>query len=305
MGIETAIQWAHHTYNGWIGCTENGPECLNCYAREQNKHWKWNGGTWGPGALRKITSSTKWREPLRWNEAAKAAGERRRVFAFSLADVFDAEGPAEARPFLWELIERCDWLDWLLLTKRPHLISKMVPAAWLEKPRANVMYGTSVGTQATADAKIAHLLRVPGRHFLSMEPLLEAVDLRLPSEWDRARMCSICTDTSQCGGACMTRPTWTPTIDWVITGGESGGSARQMRAEWVRSLIAQCRAAATPIFVKQLGLQFADYDNNIYGAGSPKSLNGSPRLRLLDRHGGDMTEWPTDLRVREFPEAAR
>jgi protein gp37 len=71
-------------------------------------------------------------------------------------------------------------------------------------------------------------------------------------------------------------------IDWVIVGGESHRSAKIARHcddEWIRGVIKQCDLSKVPVFVKQLGT----------------------RQELKDKKGGDMAEWPTDLRVREFP----
>ena len=42
-------------------------------------------------------------------------------------------------------------------------------------------------------------------------------------------------------------------IHWVIVGGESGPGARPMQAEWVRSILEQCRRAHVPFFFKQWG----------------------------------------------------
>jgi hypothetical protein len=40
--------------------------------------------------------------------------------------------------------------------------------------------------------------------------------------------------------------------------------------------------------------------------GFREEYQGAPvRIRLRDRKGGDMAEWPADLRVREFPAARR
>jgi protein gp37 len=71
----------------------------------------------------------------------------------------------------------------------------------------------------------------------------------------------------------------------VIVGGESGANARPCDLAWIRSIIQQCRTAAVPVFVKQLG------------SGSWK---GGPN-GYRDSKGGDPEEWPGDLRVREFP----
>jgi protein gp37 len=76
-------------------------------------------------------------------------------------------------------------------------------------------------------------------------------------------------------------------IDLVIAGGQSGGGARPCRVEWIRAIRDQCRAANVACFIKQLGA------NPIDGDGS--------RLRLRDGHGGDSSEWPEDLRIRQLP----
>ncbi len=48
-------------------------------------------------------------------------------------------------------------------------------------------------------------------------------------------------------------------------------------------------------FVKQLGSKPMEYSMK----GSEN--DGYYQLRLKDSHGGDPSEWPEDLRVREFP----
>lgn len=78
-------------------------------------------------------------------------------------------------------------------------------------------------------------------------------------------------------------------IHWVIVGGESGSEARPFDVEWARSIIEQCKDANVPCFVKQLGAR--PYDGRLEA--------DDPKLR--DSHGGNMDEWPLDLRVRQFP----
>jgi protein gp37 len=77
-------------------------------------------------------------------------------------------------------------------------------------------------------------------------------------------------------------------LHWVINGGESGAGARPFRLEWARSLVAECRSAGTAIFIQKLGRN---------------PLEGGQRLRLSDYAGGDWSEWPADLRIRQFPVA--
>jgi hypothetical protein len=98
------------------------------------------------------------------------------------------------------------------------------------------------------------------------------------------------------------------TLDWVIVGGESGPGARPFDVAWARSIVQQCKAAGVACFVKQLGACFVKQ----LGA-NPVSTNTAfggvigrtayPLDTLSDKKGGDPSEWPEDLRVREFPEA--
>lgn len=130
----------------------------------------------------------------------------------------------------------------------------------------NAWLGVSVEDRQRADERIPELLKIKTAvRFLSVEPLLGPVDL---DPWMRNRT----------------------GIDWVIIGGESGPRARPCYVAHVRSLVSQCRACGVPVFVKQLG-------------GNAYEVCGSTatRIKLGDSKGGDWSEWPEDLRIRQFP----
>lgn len=302
MGENSGIQWTTHTFNPWVGCQRVSPGCENCYAEAYDKRV---GGAkvgeekklrWGPTAPRVRTSPANWRKPLAWDAAAKAAGERHRVFCASLADVF--EDRPELGPWrrdLFDLIKATSNLDWLLLTKRPENFNEFLPwRRYLGKPWPNVWLGVTVEDQQRANERIPHLVaqRETTVRFLSMEPLLEAVDL---GPW---------LDEDQNGFVCD--------IDWVIVGGESGGKARPFALNWAESIVNQCRDAGRGDprpFVKQLGSNPVV----ITGAtGNFRTHEGRRQVELTgvtvplrDHHGGDPLEWPESLRVREFPEVRR
>lgn len=223
MAENSAIAWTDHTFNPWIGCTKVSPACDRCYAESwANRFGKpelWKG-------KRSRTSPANWRKPLAWNASAAAYGERRqRVFCASLADVFDNQVPDEWRADLWRLIAATPNLDWLLLTKRPQNIAKMLPPGWGEG-WPNVWLGTTVENQEEVERRTPHLTAIPAAvRFLSCEPLLAEVNLE-----------------PYFGG-----------IDWVIAGGESGGGARPMHLEWARTLRENCAAYGVSFFVKQIG----------------------------------------------------
>lgn len=177
-------------------------------------------------------------------------------------------------------------------------------------PLKNVWMGVSVEDQKTADERIPLLLQTPAAiRFLSVEPLLEYT--RIKNEW-----------LSDRGGVPGTMGQWVkkPDIDWAIIGGESGPNARPFDLDWIRPLIRQCKAANVPVFVKQLGGHvLCRNDNGFEGehdqawpdgtayqdnpSGYREDYQGAPvRVRLKDKKGGDMSEWPLDLRIREMPQ---
>lgn len=72
--------------------------------------------------------------------------------------------------------------------------------------------------------------------------------------------------------------------DQVIVGGESGYGARPFHLEWARSLVEQCAGTGVNCFVKQLGKRPVDSTHSFH---------------FNDSKGGDMDEWPIELRVRQ------
>lgn len=249
----SAIEWCHHTFNPWIGCTKVSAGCKNCYAAAQDN--RWGHDRWGAGKPRERTTPAYWRQPLVWDHEAKAAGIHARVFCASLADVFDDEIDPQWRRDLFSLIRITPNLDWLLLTKRPENVMQLSSGGFDTYP--NIWLGTTVEDQAHAYERIPLLLKTPARiHFLSCEPLLEYVNLR---------------------GLLSDRLLPQP-INWVICGGESGGGARKMEPAWAKSLRDQCAENEVPFLFKQWG----DFDAT--GTRVGKKLAG----RLLEgiQHDG-------------------
>lgn len=310
MSEGTRIPWAHNTFNPWWGCVKIAPECQRCYAATFSH--RLGHDLWGPNSARRMSSESYWQLPLKWNTDAARAGERRRVFCASMADWLEARPDLIApRLRLFDLIRRTESLDWLLLSKRvgdwQALVAQAmqaVPGAcdayddtliWLSdwlcgKPPKNVWVGTTIGHPDRLD-QITALRAVPAVvHFISIEPLIS--ELSFISDTEIGVLNALAGlapgEVSEVGS---------PRIAWAILGGESGAGARPMHLDWMRSLMAECRDAGTAVFVKQLGA-------NVYtlpeGSGGDDGV--TQRVRLIDRSGSDMAEWPPDLRVREFPQ---
>jgi protein gp37 len=204
-------------------------------------------------------------------------------------------------------------------------------------PLPNVWLGVSVENQAAADDRIPDLLDTPAAvRFLSCEPLLEELSIfNSPSDADAGAPVGLIRRDVQLKPHDVNGPAeydalWEPGIDWVIVGGESGPGARPCDVGWIRDIVQQCRAAGVPVFVKQLGARpvrtvRGSWINELqrhgpdiqqpYGRAACWACRteeckllwpGVPPhvkrwLPLRDRKGGDMSEWPEDLRVREYP----
>jgi protein gp37 len=278
MVANTKIEWAHHTFNPWIGCTKVSPACDHCYA-EADFATRRKVVQWGAGQPRKLTADSTWAMPRRWNAEAERLGVRYRVFCASLADVFDNEVSVQWRRNLFDLIKATPHLDWLLLTKRIGNARNLYAEAYLDSARAwpaNVWIGASITSQAEADRDIPKLLAVPAaKRFLSMEPLLGPVDLERPRPGP---------DLDQGGGRTICQPWLIQSgIDWIIVGGESGPHARPMHPDWARSLRDQCQAAGVPFLFKQWGEWCPRGPESL---GYP-SVDGVPRFRMTDAgHNG-------------------
>ncbi len=219
MGQDSKIEWTHHTFNPWWGCAKVSPGCANCYAEAFAR--RVGNDVWGESAPRRFFGDAHWHEPVKWDAAAAAAGLRKRVFCASMADVFeDRADLVESRARLFRLVSRTPNLDWLLLTKRPQNIRRLSPDGWTD----NVWLGTTAENQSAWDERLPLLAACSARvKFVSVEPMLGPIDMG--RHWP----------------------------DWVICGGESGGRARPVSPDLVRSLRDQCVARQVDFFFKQWG----------------------------------------------------
>jgi protein gp37 len=224
---DSKIEWTNHTFNPWIGCQHVSPGCDHCYAEVMMDH-RYHRVEWGPHGERKRTSEQYWKQPMRWAKDARLTGQRPRVFCASLADVWDNKVPSPWRSDLFRLINLTPELDWLLLTKRPENIRKMLPSAiegLPEWPWPNVWLGTTCEDQEHYDHRWPILRRTRAAvHFISYEPALSPLSLE---------------SSRQMPG-------------WIICGGESGKDARMMDPAWARNLLAECKSSGVAFFMKQM-----------------------------------------------------
>lgn len=263
---DSKIEWTKSTWNPWIGCTKVSPACDHCYAAEWDRRFH-KSAHWGSGAERLRAKASSPAQVFAWN--AKAPGTEFAgikgfwpVFVESMGDFFDNEVPAEWRDEAWSVMRACKNLTFILITKRPGNIPKMLPKDWPHRTvpggYPNVWFLTSVWDQESADRNIPALWDFACENRgISAEPLLGPIVLG-PHLLCREDM----------NGAKMP-------LDWVIVGGETGPKARFMHPDWALSLRDQCKAEMIPFFFKQWGT--------------------SSRLKSTDTAMIDPSEW------REFP----
>lgn len=265
MGANTKIEWATHTFNPWWGCTKVSEACKHCYAESWAK--RVGKQVWGPKAERRFFGDAHWNNPKKWNKAAEVSANRPRVFCASMADVFEPR--EELRPWrerLFDLIEDTPNLDWLLLTKRPERVTEF--ARWTDDWPDNVWLGTTVELQTRADELLPHLAKVPAKvRFISAEPLLGPLEI---DHWLAS------------------------SIDWVITGGESGPKARPASPNWFRSLHSQCMANQVAFHFKQWGDWAPEDGLNFPAARRLMTSDGTEMVRVGKKNAGrklDGNEW--------------
>lgn len=250
-------------------------------------------------------------------------------FVNSMSDLFHEDVPFEFIDQVFAVMALCPQHLFLILTKRPDRMAEYctggsagqarefayakpepvlqtwdssfkqdplvqgVPFATVRLPLPNVWLGTSVEDQKTADERIPHLLRVPAAvRFLSCEPLLGAVNLRHTYMIGGGAAVSVNPLTGQRNNGngmrmLMGGPSAYPRIDWVIAGGESGPKARPFVLGHAKDIVRQCQAAGVPVFMKQLGAKPVNREGVAHPTTSKK--------------GGDMSEWPEELQVQEWP----
>lgn len=257
MAKNSRIEWTTHTFNPWWGCVKVSPACKHCYAEAWAK--RVGKDVWGLDAERRFFGDNHWKEPLQWDTVAAKSGKRERVFCASMADVFeDRRDLDEYRTRLWNVIEKTPNLDWLLLTKRPELVTSMAP--WKNAWPGNVWLGATVESQEWAEERLPHLVRIPAAvRFISAEPLLGQLNI---SPW------------LQDG------------LDWVITGGESGQKARPSSPSWFRDLLNQCMANDVAFHFKQWGDWAPGQGISLARVRAEQAADGTTMLRVGKKVAG-------------------
>ncbi|MCC3459815.1 MAG: DUF5131 family protein [Oscillatoriales cyanobacterium] len=331
------IEWTNLTCNpihliredgshGGHWCYKVSPGCANCYSETQNQsnYFKF---------ASKLPYTGKAPDNLIFDEKVMQEllkiRSPKKVFLGSMTDLFGEWVPDEWIDKAFAYMAIAPQHTFQILTKRPERMKKYLDGitgyrlyqallscywedadfprhilrkyptqeAFLElfenlglpdRSIPNIWLGTSVENQKAADDRIPSLSQTPAAvRFLSCEPLLESIDLR-----KYLGLCSGCQTCEFHGGHRISKSM----LGWIIAGGESGPGARPCHVDSIRSIVRQCKQSETAVFVKQLGS--TPIESNPYIAGIAETHRV---IRLKDRKGGNIDEFPDDLKIREFP----
>lgn len=315
----TTIEWCDETVTPVIGCSKVSAGCRSCYAETlavslsrrfaQGPHKRYlqvlDGKRWNGRAYldrEYMAKQTEGRSIPQRVRNPDGSWRPARIFNTSMGDVFHESLTDGEVGEIWQWMARaCEGKSgttqrgptWIVVTKRPARAAEILPriaGRWTPRPVVHLL--ASVESQDVAAERLDPLMalrRGPGGDValvgVSAEPLLGPLDLR----------------------------PWLDRLGWVIVGAESGLGARPMHVAWALDLVDQCRAAGVPVFVKQLGgrpvvgrgIQALTAAGKVWpGEPAPLVLDRKTTevsAWLRDRKGGDPSEWPEALRVREWP----
>ena len=301
------------------GCVHASTGCLRCYSEQLAKRYG-KGGPFNVATMEGLTPFLDDKELHHMLTAKTIQGKPvsgGKCFCGDMTDLFGEWVPFELLDRLFAVFALRSDVTQQILTKRADRMLKYITSApksmergerlaeWVyrmcdedaaewaipeiehmwDKPLKNVRLGVSCENQKYADERIPKLCELGEQGWntmISIEPLLSEV---------------IVPDRYLALGSRA----------WCVIGGESGHGARPFNVQWARDVIQQCKAAKVSCFLKQVGANpvepwcKGEHSEALLVEGEDES-KVMVSLKLNDRKGGDPKEWPSDLRVREFPQ---
>lgn len=253
------IQWKGAKYwtrawNPMTGCKPCSPACENCWAQAMVRRFEPNLSSSDLTRANALANAfnprpTKSRRPPRkgvvfcgnmtdlwgeWNYLHEGGGYYHKASDYIARTLdYDKDNPnKEKATYLWltkrakNMAETLDWGGWSLWNDDCTDFS--------ECDMSNQWFGFTAENQKCYEARVGDFRGIaPGwaNGWLSVEPLLGPVDL----------------------GLRYIAPEDQP-FKWVVVGCESGPRRRMCKLEWIEDVVAECRGAGVPVFVKQIDL---------------------------------------------------
>lgn len=213
MGSTTSIDYVDATWNPVTGCTPVSPGCDHCYAAGLARR---KFGIWKDRSFSDVRChEDRLQEPYAWPKRV------RRVLVPSMGDLFHKEVSNEFRGRIFNVMNDCSDVTFLVLTKRAHNLHRI--NMW---PR-NVWAGVSIEDPFFL-WRLTTLLGVNAYRWISIEPMMS---WHIMASWD---------------------VTMFRMLKWVVAGAETGPGARTCHPDCFCSLRDQCIEAGVPFWLKQV-----------------------------------------------------
>ena len=210
---QSSIEWTEMTWNPTTGCSKVSAGCKFCYAEVMSRRLKAMGIDKYKDGFKLRIHEDALNVPYTWKH-------QKVVFVNSMSDLFHKDVPLTFIKKVFKVMNDTPHI-YQVLTKRSDILLKYhKELTWTP----NIWMGVSV-----EDSRVVHRiddLRKTNAHtkFLSCEPLIGPLPkMNLKN------------------------------INWVIVGGESGRTPREMDPDWVLDIQEQCAKKKVAFFFKQWG----------------------------------------------------
>ncbi len=251
------IPWCHETWNPITGCSPVSIGCKNCYAKEvAETRLRGRCGYDDKDPFKITLHANRLHKPDHWKKP-------RRIFVGSMGDLlhddnFRLFSNFELLGDIFRVISQNRHHRFMILTKRPENISKLLDRFPYLCAMDHIWWGVSVENQETANERISKLCSIAGINlFASVEPMLEEMNL-CDIEDDNSRYS---LDALNGAGISEYESEFAEndevvyqeqfnSLDWIICGGENGHGGRPFNDGWAEILHDQCFEHNVPFFAK-------------------------------------------------------
>ena len=269
--VKLGITWTDETVSPLTGCKAISPGCLNCWAADMSPGLLAKGQGWHEGlSIINQRGHGEWTGKVDWQPEELlrfGRGKARRIFINSVSDTFYDRVKREWQDEIFRAMAANPQHEYQVLTKRAAGMLQYVREAEV-KPMRNILMGFSAEDQRWFDERWKYAKQVVERGWrvwVSIEPQVAPITL---------------------GDAVHG-------LSWVVIGGDNTkphSHAREFDIAWAIDLIAECKSASVPVFMKQVGVRpYWTIDGAAYAYGKSSG------------EGKHMIEWPEEIRIQEFP----
>ena len=237
------------------GCTKVSPGCKNCWSEQAHvmRSKGPNAHVWPTDCLTDGRFNGKVHFNLKSLERAVKGKKSRRIAIWN--DLHHGGVSFDNRYRAYDLMYRNSQHIYLIITKR---IERVVE--YLERENriihslgencdmspANIWHIATMENPEMVDKRMPHLLRIPGKRGIIIEPMLGPVELAYSFVRN-------CPELPGCEKDCVVEQCMGKYIHQVILGPENGKGKRPFEEEWAESVKAQCERAGIPFYRKDRG----------------------------------------------------